>query len=165
MIGLYISYINSEKDICVSFNSPEWKKSFISIIQEIIKKNTLEEKEMKVIHASEKSHCLDHEDWFKKQFNWSKWNKEIKKDRGKVGKVKEIGRKIAKINGWEYSKKITKKNRRDVYQTKDLYLGVDTQEIEFEVHKNAGGNNHLGSISFDRKRKKPKNNNRKLNCK
>lgn len=81
----------------------------------------------------------------------------------RIAKIKEIARKIAKIQHWEEAiggVKTQNKNRELYFiPFTDFILSIDLQHGDFEVLKNQKSPNHFGSISFDGKRfKAPQNN-------
>lgn len=101
----------------------------------------------------------------------SDWVVENTKNKSDIAQKMKLAEVIAFINGWEKNFDLTRINNRDVYQPKNnfqgsiLYLATDTQHGEFEVHDTSSMNNHLGAISFDRKKFKGKKDNRTLNLK
>jgi hypothetical protein len=89
--------------------------------------------------------------------------------KGNSAKIEQLAAIITEINGWEKDEDRSKINfkkkggRRDVYKPKNsyqgaiLYISVDTEKGDFEVHNEKQTNNHLGAISFDcQKYEKPK---------
>ena len=89
--------------------------------------------------------------------------------KGNSAKIEQLAAIITEINGWEKDEDRSKINfkkkggRRDVYKPKNyyqgaiLYISVDTEKGDFEVHNEKETNNHLGAISFDcQKYEKPK---------
>jgi hypothetical protein len=89
--------------------------------------------------------------------------------KGNSAKIEKLAAIITEINGWEKDEDRSKINfkkkggRRDVYKPKNsyqgaiLYISVDTEKGDFEVHNEKATNNHLGAISFDcQKYEKPK---------
>ena len=84
----------------------------------------------------------------------------------RVVRIETIARQIATIQRWQPATgSLHSQNRnRTIYiiPNSNLIAAVDTQHGEFEIHTNQGGNNHLGAISFDGIRFKPKVSDRRL---
>jgi hypothetical protein len=69
-----------------------------------------------------------------------------------VSKIKEIGKVVAKINGWKVHKGLSVLNNRIVFihlQKDSIFITIDTEKGDFEVHNGQKDSNHLGAISFD----------------
>ena len=63
-----------------------------------------------------------------------------------------IGGVVAKINGWKREKEYSKINKREVFshiKKKTIFIAIDTEKGDFEVHNSNKTGNHLGAISFD----------------
>ncbi|MGE0085697.1 MAG: hypothetical protein AB7S75_14910 [Desulfococcaceae bacterium] len=84
----------------------------------------------------------------------------------RVGIIRKTAERIADVQKWQNATGNLKVNNRDrmIYTipNSDFIISVDTQHGEFEIHKYQKGNNHLGAVSFDGKRFKPKNSSRSL---
>lgn len=64
----------------------------------------------------------------------------------------KIGTTIAKLNGWIKHEKYSKINSRVVFNHthKDsIFISIDTEKGDFEIHNSDKNSNHLGAISFD----------------
>jgi len=68
----------------------------------------------------------------------------------RVAKIKEHSKRVAEGNGWTQNSKLTKKNKRDVYQDDDGNLwALDSQHGAFEKLNSKG--KHQGEFNFDLK--------------
>jgi hypothetical protein len=66
--------------------------------------------------------------------------------------LKTIGGVIAKINGWIRHNEYSRINKREVFhhhRSKTIFITIDTEKGDFEVHNSDKNKNHLGAISFD----------------
>lgn len=69
-----------------------------------------------------------------------------------VTQIKVIGGKVANINGWQKDNNLSSINNREVFShlIKDnIFLAIDTEKGDFEIHSSDRKNNHKGAISFD----------------
>lgn len=67
---------------------------------------------------------------------------------------------VAKINGWIRHGQYSIINKREVFshnKSNTIFIAIDREKGDFEVHSSAKNKNHLGAISFDgAKTEKPK---------
>lgn len=84
-----------------------------------------------------------------------------------IARINTMAELIARLQRWEEATgSIAAQNRnRKVFVIPDsnLLAGLDTEQGEFEIHRNQRGNNHLGAITFDGRRFKPARPDRSLN--
>lgn len=83
----------------------------------------------------------------------------------KIALFRDMAKHIADIQKWTLQPQLKNKNgRRSYFKTaNDFYMGIDTQEGEWEVHNDKKTDNWLGALTFNRTRFKCKNeDNRKL---
>jgi hypothetical protein len=69
-----------------------------------------------------------------------------------VTKINEIGGVVAKINGWMRHRQYSIINKREVFshvKSKTVFIAIDREKEDFEVHNSNKNSNHLGAISFD----------------
>jgi hypothetical protein len=69
-----------------------------------------------------------------------------------VSQIKDIGGVVAKVNGWVLNEKYSKINKRLVFshnKKSTVFIAIDTEKGDFEVHNSNKNDNHLGAISFD----------------
>jgi hypothetical protein len=70
-----------------------------------------------------------------------------------INKIKEIGSVVAKINGWNYHHQLSVlNNQRRVFEhhkAKTIFISIDTEKGDFEIHSAQKTDNHLGAISMD----------------
>ncbi len=68
----------------------------------------------------------------------------------RIGPYEKTAYQIASINGWIKNTPLSHKNQRTIYccrnGSKVLFLGLDTQHGEFEIHDKRG--EHLGAVNF-----------------
>lgn len=85
----------------------------------------------------------------------------------RVARINTMAEQIARLQRWEEatgSLAAQNRNRRVfVIPDSNLLAGLDTEQGEFEIHRNQRGNNHLGAITFDGRRFKPARPERSLN--
>jgi hypothetical protein len=77
-------------------------------------------------------------------------NKEIS-----ITEIKTIAKTVALINNWTEHEGYTKINNRLVFKhtkTRSIFIALDTEKADFEVHSSEKNNNHLGAISLDGKK-------------
>lgn len=90
--------------------------------------------------------------------NWNTFYRELNTltQEERIPIIEPVANQIAIINGWEKNARLSQANNRTIFQPingSQIYMGVDTQHGEFEIH-NAGGD-HLGSVDFKLKTKPP----------
>lgn len=80
--------------------------------------------------------------------NWEKfYEKLVSEDVGvKILIYERIADDLMEINGWAKNNKLTKRNKRSVYQAGKLYAALDTQHGTLEIHDSKG--NHKGEYRF-----------------
>ena len=69
-----------------------------------------------------------------------------------VTKIKEIGNMIAVYNGWKKNNRLSSINGRNVFshmKRDNIFLSIDTEKGDFEIHSSDSDINHKGAISFD----------------
>jgi len=66
----------------------------------------------------------------------------------RISLANNVGREIAKMNGWQYHGDFSKKNRRSVFKSRNssVYLAIDTETVSFELHNRSG--DHQGEYNF-----------------
>ncbi len=106
--------------------------------------------------------------------DWEEWGKEIKRLGKEAVNAKnmEIGAKVASINGYVFSEKITKCNetpnsKREIYEAgKDrnkVYLSIEFEKpFTFEAFNFNG--EHIGELNFDGHLRPQKKHKLKINC-
>lgn len=66
--------------------------------------------------------------------------------------IKNIGNIVASVNGWIRNDKYSSINKREVFthsKSKSIFITIDTEKGDFEIHNSDKNKNHLGAISFD----------------
>ena len=69
-----------------------------------------------------------------------------------IKRLEIIGGVVAKINGWIRHKEYSRINNREVFhhhKSKTIFITIDREKGDFEVHNSSKNDNHLGAISFD----------------
>ena len=89
----------------------------------------------------------------------------VERNKGKVlnsgitiKQIKDIGGIVAKVNGWIRHKEYSRINNREVFnhhKSKTIFIAIDTEKGDFEVHNSNKNDNHLGAISFDGAKNEP----------
>lgn len=75
--------------------------------------------------------------------------------------IQDIGSLVAKLNGWQKHDNYSRINRRKVFEhveSHTIFIAIDTEKGDFEVHNSNNSSNHLGAISFDGEKVEPPKN-------
>lgn len=80
--------------------------------------------------------------------NWDDFYKKlVTEDVGiRISIYERIYEDLMEINGWMTNSKLTKRNKRNIYQARKLYAALDTQHGTLEIHDSKG--NHKGEYRF-----------------
>ena len=74
-----------------------------------------------------------------------------------VTAINQIGGVVAKLNGWARHDSYSRLNGREVFyhvKKKTIFIAIDREKGDFEVHSSEKNDNHLCAISFDGAKKR-----------
>lgn len=75
-----------------------------------------------------------------------------------IKEIDKIGGVVAKLNGWKRENEYSKINKREVFshiKKKTIFITIDREKGDFEIHNSDKNDNHLGAISFDGEKIEP----------